>query len=200
MEAINLITAEYGVWRQVARINERAVAGSIITALAISVASFFMVLQPTQAASLPGLEEGRLIELTNIERQAQGLKPLRYNPQLSRAAEAKAADMLAADYFEHTSPAGKTPWSFIKATGYDYYKAGENLAIDFTTVEGPIPAWMASPSHRANILKEDFSEIGIASMTGEYQGRETTVVVQMFGTKSLSTKGLLADLTDAFSQ
>lgn len=164
---------------------EKSLIGVLAVAAVVATVGLAFVLKPTQAASieLPTADESRLIELTNIERSKAGLKALTYNSDLHEAALAKATNMLADDYFEHIAPSGKTPWNFIDAAGYRYIKAGENLAIDFTTVDGPVPAWMASPTHRANVLKPEYKEIGIAQVTGEFQGRQTTIVVQMFGAR-----------------
>ena len=65
--------------------------------------------------------------------------------------------------------------------GYAYQYAGENLAINFTSSEGVQEGWMASPSHRANIVNPRYSEIGIGVLTGQFEGYESTIVVQMFG-------------------
>lgn len=123
-----------------------------------------------------------LINLTNSSRAQNGLADLTGNDQLTSAALAKANDMLSNDYFAHTSPSGKTPWDFIKVTGYDYTHAGENLAIGYTDDQELHDAWMASATHRANIMNANFREIGLAVVSGEYEGAQTIIVVQMFGT------------------
>lgn len=124
-----------------------------------------------------------LINLANSSRAASGLADLTQNDQLTSAALAKANNIFSDDYFAHTSPSGKTPWDFIKAAGYDYTTAGENLSIGYTDDQELHDAWMASSSHRANIMNANFRDIGIAVVLGEYKGEETTVVVQMFGAK-----------------
>lgn len=128
-----------------------------------------------------------LINLTNKSRMEYGDNPLKVNAKLTQAAESKAKDMLTNDYFEHYSPLGKSPWSFIKSAGYDYVMAGENLAMDFKTSEGIHNAWMASESHKDNIIKKDYEEIGIVAVSGDFNGHETTMVVQMFGTSIKQT-------------
>jgi len=126
----------------------------------------------------------QLLAGTNGQRQAVGLGPLTYNVTLSQAAAAKAQDMFANDYWAHNSPQGKTPWNFIQAAGYSYTVAGENLAKNFATSQGVIDAWMASPTHRENIVKPSYRDIGFAIVNGKLQGEETTLVVQMFGATS----------------
>lgn len=125
----------------------------------------------------------QIIDLTNVKRQQYGLPPLDINSQLSHAAATKAGDMFANDYWAHNSPSGKTPWSFITSADYRYLAAGENLARDFTNPEAVVTAWMNSPSHRTNLLDENFREIGVAVASGKLGGREGTLVVQMFGSR-----------------
>jgi uncharacterized protein YkwD len=177
--------------------TEKVIVGILVIPVAIVILGFSVLSQPISAIDLPTQDEQTLIELTNQERVKQGIHRLTYNPQLQAAAEAKAKDMLDRDYFDHIAPGGKTPWNFIDQTGYSYTKAGENLAIDFKNVAGPIPAWMDSPTHRANILKAEYKEIGIARMKGEFQGRETVVVVQMFGAKSFTIASVGQSVTKA---
>lgn len=124
----------------------------------------------------------KLYTLTNEEREKNGLEPLVYNEQLSAAAQQKAQDMFARNYWSHYGPDGTTPWSFILSTGYKYEYAGENLAKNFLFSDGVVRAWMESPTHRENILRQEYSEIGFAVVDGVLNGEETTLVVQMFGT------------------
>jgi hypothetical protein len=128
--------------------------------------------------------ESMLIKLTNQERQSLGMAPLKENPQLKQAALFKAKDMLEKNYFAHQSPQGISPWYWFKIAGYNYKFAGENLAIGFLDSEQVYSAWLKSPGHRANILNPSFKEIGIAVLNGNFQGNQTTVVVQLFGTPS----------------
>ncbi|MDP2926819.1 MAG: CAP domain-containing protein [bacterium] len=123
-----------------------------------------------------------LIDLTNQNRQAKGLAILKENPVLTQAAYAKAQDMLQNDYFSHVSPSGIPPWQWFKKSGYNYQVAGENLAIGFLESGEVEKAWNDSPSHRQNLLNPSYKEIGIAVVKGDFQGQETTLVVQFFGT------------------
>jgi len=132
----------------------------------------------------------RVLELTNQERQKYDLPPLTLNDHLSDAARRKAADMFAQNYWAHNAPDGTKPWKFILAAGYNYLHAGENLARDFTTPENIVAAWMASPTHRDNILNPRYQDIGFAVVDGQLTGGETTLVVQMFGTPQSATAQL----------
>lgn len=122
-----------------------------------------------------------LVDLTNSDRSINKLQPLAISLVLEDAARRKATDMVAGGYFAHTSPAGLTPWHWFGLAGYKFIYAGENLAVRFMDSGEVDKAWMSSPSHRANILSEHFTEIGIATAEGVYQGQATIFVVQMFG-------------------
>lgn len=123
----------------------------------------------------------QLLNETNQKRGEAGLSQLTLNSKLSAAAAAKAQDMFVKNYWAHNSPTGSTPWDFIMGSGYKYTVAGENLAKNFTTSQSVMDAWMASPSHRDNIVKPGYKEIGFAVVNGKLNGEDTTLVVQMFG-------------------
>ena len=125
-----------------------------------------------------------LLEATNQRRAAGNLPTLTLNEQLSAAAANKAVDMFAKGYWSHSSPDGKSPWDFIVSSGYRYSVAGENLAKNFSTSGSVVDAWMASASHRDNLLKESYRDVGFAVVNGVLNGEETTLVVQMFGAAS----------------
>lgn len=128
----------------------------------------------------------QVVEQTNAQRAQQGLPPLTMNAKLNQAAMAKAQDMMADQYWAHVAPDGTQPWSFIRNAGYSYKVAGENLARDFVNTNDMMAAWMASPTHRANIVSNRYTEIGIAVIDGTLQGYETTLVVQMFGSPQVA--------------
>jgi hypothetical protein len=119
-----------------------------------------------------------LSDLTNSERQSQNLPTLTVSPLLNEASQMKANDMATNGYFAHTSPTGKTPWYWLEQVGYNYQYAGENLAINFSDSKDVTDAWMASPEHRANIVKGQYTDIGTAVATGMYQGHQAVFVVQ----------------------
>ncbi len=121
-----------------------------------------------------------LVDLTNTNRLTEKLNPLEFSPVLASAAQLKANDMAEKSYFAHTSPDGKNPWYWFTQSGYSFLYAGENLAVNFVDSEDVVRAWMNSEGHRANILNDKFSEIGIAMASGVYNGRESIYVVQLF--------------------
>ena len=148
-----------------------------------------------------------LIEQTNTERTTDKLGTLTVNSKLENAARLKAQDMAEKGYFAHNTPDGKTPWYFFREAGYDYAAAGENLAVNFTDSKDVTEAWMRSPSHRANIMNGEYTEIGIATANGTYKGKSAIFVVQEFGRPSIvardipdattSASNLLASISNA---
>ena len=132
-----------------------------------------------------------IITLTNQQRTASGLNTLNVDSRLTVAAQAKANNMFEEQYWDHFGPNGETPWMFISQAGYQYVYAGENLAKGFRTAEGIHEAWMASPTHRDNIMSGNYKDIGVAVVDGILLGKQTTLVVQMFG--NLTTQTFKAD-------
>lgn len=130
---------------------------------------------------LGNVQSAVLVDLTNKDRLQSGNTVLAVSPLLTQAAQMKAQDMAEKSYFAHTSPEGLTPWHWFGEVKYAFSYAGENLAIDFRESQDVENAWLASPTHRANIMNTNFTEIGIATAEGMYQGHPTTFVVQMFG-------------------
>jgi len=91
--------------------------------------------------------------------------------------------MLVNGYWSHVAPDGTEPWKFFIDSDYKYRYAGENLARDFSNPSDAVEAWMASPSHKDNMLSDKYVEIGVAVVEGDLAGVDTTIIVQMFGTK-----------------
>lgn len=143
--------------------------------------------------SASNITPSNIISLTNKERAAAGLNTLNSNSKLAAAASAKAENMFEEQYWDHFGPNGETPWQFITGAGYNYVYAGENLAKGFRTSEGVVEAWMASPTHRDNILSKNYKDIGVAIKTGVLLGKETTLVVQMFGNLTSEIQGSKSD-------
>jgi len=126
-----------------------------------------------------------VVELTNEERADLDASPLRRNATLDAAAKMKAEHMAKNEYFAHYSPDGVSPWYWFKESGYVFAHAGENLAIHFTDSSEVIEAWMDSPTHRANIVNAQYTEIGVGTAKGTYEGYDTVYVVQLFGTPAI---------------
>ncbi len=144
--------------------------------------NFYLLISPSVLGFTSNITPEKVLEVTNQKRAESGLAPLTLNDKLNEAAQRKAGDMFAFNYWAHISPSGRSPWSFFQEVGYKYLYAGENLARDFMNSEAVVEAWMNSPSHRDNILSSNYKEIGLSVVNGTLNGVETTLVVEMFGT------------------
>lgn len=169
----------------------------LLPAVAVfSLAAFLLVFNATYPLDMFEIGNGQsaaviqlqVIALTNAERLQNNVGVLTENPLLDAAAKAKAQDMAANGYFAHVGPDGKKPWAWITEAGYTYRYAGENLAVRFNDSQEVVNAWMNSPTHRANIVKGVYREIGVATAQGLYEGQPATYIVQYFGTQATSTK------------
>lgn len=130
-----------------------------------------------------------LLTTTNQERTSNGVAALSLNSQLTSAAQAKANDMVARNYWSHNPPDGSPWWSVITNAGYNYKSAGENLAYGYLTSADAVTGWMNSPGHRANILNAGFSEVGFGfANSANFNGDgEETVVVAEYGSPQVAS-------------
>lgn len=147
--------------------------------------SIFNYTKPGVLGITGDIDINEVIAMTNKEREKQGLPPVKENEALNKAAKLKAENMFAENYWAHFAPSGKTPWDFILGAGYKFTYAGENLAKNFYNSKDVVAAWMASPSHRDNLLNSKYEDIGVAVLDGTLNGQKTTLVVQEFGTTQL---------------
>lgn len=142
------------------------------------------------------IDRQKVIELTNREREKAGLSPVKESSALNKAAQLKAENMFAENYWAHFAPSGKTPWDFIIGSGYKFAFAGENLAKNFYNSEDVVVAWMNSPTHKDNLLNSKYEDIGIAVTEGVLNGQKTTIIVQMFGTTHVVDNAPLVNTGD----
>lgn len=98
----------------------------------------------------------------NIEREKVGLKGLKLSPQLMKAAEVRAEEIL--QYFSHTRPDGSDCFTAVKIR---YNHIGENIAAGQSTPQDVVEAWMDSPGHRENILDPNFGRMGLGYVYAE---------------------------------
>ncbi|MCW2956063.1 MAG: serine protease [Thermoleophilia bacterium] len=108
--------------------------------------------------------EKRVTDLINQERAKQGLAPVSYNSLLDNAAEKHASHMAQVGAMAHGGIGDGDPGSRIRNEGFG--KAwGENVATGQTSPEQVVKEWMASPTHRANIMDPNFRQMGVAYVT-----------------------------------
>jgi len=141
-----------------------------------------------------------VIRETNAQRELINLNSLKESSALNKSAALKVDDMFKKQYFEHLSPTGQGPSDLAKQANYDFVIIGENLALgNFKDDKELVDAWMASPGHRENILRNGYEEIGVAVKQGMFEGQMTWLAVQEFGTPSSSCPkpdAMLAQLLD----
>lgn len=133
-----------------------------------------------------------VVDLTNEERADSAEAPLRRNATLDKAAQLKAQHMAEYEYFAHFSPDGVSPWHWFNEADYLFAHAGENLAIHFTDSSEVVEAWMRSPAHRENIVNGIYTEIGVGTAKGSFEGYDTVYVVQLFGTPAMAPSPVLS--------
>lgn len=126
------------------------------------------MIMPGQTLKIPNLDavknlENEVIRLVNVQRSNNGLAPLTANWQLSRMARVKSQDMINKNYFSHQSPTYGSPFDMMKAFGFKFYAAGENIAYGQPTPQAVMNAWMNSSGHRANILNPNYNQIGVGA-------------------------------------
>ena len=164
--------------------HEKALFLYVVMAIFLKLVFVYFEVYFPQSKLFATIEKPDIITLVNAERQKNGLAPLSANAKLDQTAQMKAQDMTLNNYFAHTSPTGISPWFWFQKGGYDYQFAGENLAVDFNDASAVVKAWMDSPSHRANMLNPNFSEVGVAVESGRLDNRETVFCVLSLGAET----------------
>lgn len=149
--------------------------------LSLWIVGIFLLPRPAAANGI--FTPADVLAAVNAEREQLGLAPLAINEQLRSAALAKARALTENQTFAHTiAQRGFAEW--ISDSGYRYQRVGENLAIHFSQTRPLLNAWLASPTHRDNMLHPDYTDTGIAVLETVWQERPTVLVVQVFGTPS----------------
>jgi uncharacterized protein YkwD len=121
--------------------------------------------------------EEQVLRLTNEARskarkcgskKMKAVKPLRWSAMLASSANEHSADMASNDYFSHYTQSGVSPFTRIKATGYRYRAAGENIAAgrSLASPEAVVAAWLKSPGHCKVIMNPRYRELGVGRVEG----------------------------------
>jgi uncharacterized protein YkwD len=113
--------------------------------------------------------EEKMLELVNQERQKAGLKPLQMDEKLRQVAREHSREMFNLGYFAHQSPVTGSPFDRMKRANIPFGVAGENLAYA-PNVQIAHEGLMNSPGHRANILRGEFSRVGIGVIKSDFRG------------------------------
>jgi uncharacterized protein YkwD len=122
------------------------------------------VVPPAIATLEPSEVVERLLALHNDARARAKLPPLAPSPELEAAARRHARDMARRGRMSHRGSDGGSPFQRMAAEGYEFTRAGENVAAGDFTPESVVRGWMKSPPHRRNILGS-FHDIGAAYAT-----------------------------------
>lgn len=163
--------------------TKRALFYSAVFLLCKVIVVAFVIALPAEVFMSPEIlagESQKVMALTNELRQQKNEIVLKNNSKLIASANAKADDMITNNYFSHTSPTGATVADFIRASGYRYRVAGENLAIGFATAEAAMEAWKKSPTHYANLVDKDYIDLGVSVEVGDFNGEPLIYMVQHF--------------------
>lgn len=127
------------------------------------------------------IDENQMLALHNRTRASRNLPRLCVHPALQRAARAHSADMIGRGYFAHGNVGAR-----LRSHGYRWRTYGENIAFGGEAKGAPgaiFDAWMKSPSHRPNIMKRQYREIGIGAVYGNYRGDNVTMWTADFGSR-----------------
>lgn len=137
-------------------------------------AALSLIVPAVGAAGMTRSETSLLQEMNRVRAQ-HGLVPLRFDARLERAARSHSREMVAAGVFQHGAFASRMHRFAIRGS-----LAGENLAWGtgyLATPRGIVTAWLASPEHRANLLRPSFRRVGVGSLVGSFLGSRGANVV-----------------------
>lgn len=145
----------------------------ISTVLAVGFSAFLLI--PAAGAATKASASTSLLRAVNRTRSAHGLRPLRIDTRLVRAARTHSVQMLRGGYFAHGDFHGRMLAFHVQGPA-----AGENLAWGNGSYAQPasiVREWLASPEHRANLLRPGWTRIGIGLARGTFLGNSGSTVV-----------------------
>lgn len=177
---------------KILRPKSLAIIVILLTLLKATATSYLFLVYPGKAGMSNQIST-EILYLSNQDRLKNNLDGLKLNSVLSTAALAKAENMIINNYFAHTSPDGKKPWDWINRSEYDYMLVGENLAMNFSSAKTAHEALMQSPLHKKNILNNKYQDIGLAVVSGKIKGKETNLLVELFGAQKTAQKLAVSD-------
>jgi len=129
----------------------------------------------SQAATTQSQVEQSLVAAVNEVRAEHNLRPLQIDAHLVEAARAYSTTLLRTNVFEHGSFAERLALHGARGPAY-----GENLAWGtgrLASARSILGAWMASPGHRANVLRPGWRRIGVGALNGRFLGHRGATVV-----------------------
>lgn len=139
----------------------------------MAIGIFALIIVPNKQAAVAAAYSARvqahplttasILSDVNEQRMAHGIRPLSINGDIVKSSEAKCADMVAKNYYEHTGPDGKTVGGWVGETTKNWKSANENLNKgNFVASFEVVDSWMNSPDHKNTMLDAKFTDTGIA--------------------------------------
>lgn len=101
-----------------------------------------------------------LLVSTNAARLNAGVAPLRFNALLTQVAQSHAEAMARGGYFDHVDTHGRGVGARLLDAGYNYRWCGENISAGKNDANAVVQWWLSSESHRSNLLKAEFIDVG----------------------------------------
>ncbi len=128
------------------------------------------------------VDSNSIVYLHNRERAKYNLPSLILDSKLIKSALSKAHAMMESNCWSHYCPDNTSPWKYFQEAGYEYQVAGENLAEGFYDNQTMMKAWMNSKTHKENVIKPEFTEMGVGVLSGTFQDKsDNSLVVVHFG-------------------
>jgi len=149
--------------------------------LLLALASLVAVQVPAADAFTPKLWRAEMMKQINRYRVSHGLRPLKANAKLQRAAAAHSKGMARHHVLSHTSANGVSWERRIRYYGYRGSWIGENLAVGKWAPKTALRAWHRSSPHRANLLNGRFRAVGIGVRKGTFSGHIVYYITADFG-------------------
>ena len=178
-----------------ARLALVAALVAVLASLGATATSASAAGKPTRTIAAANQLESLVLDELNDVRRAHKLAPLRLSTPLAAAADAHSRAMGRYGFFQHDSRDGSAFWHRVKrfygSNGSANWSVGENLLWSTTGLdaERALELWMASPSHRKNILTERWREVGLSAVTvpaapGVFGGRDVVIITTDFGVRN----------------
>lgn len=145
--------------------------------LAMAITLLGLGIRPVQATTATA----DLAKAINNARATQHIQPLRYSYTLQLVARHRLADMITGKYFGHQSSAGLTYRYWLNFGPAKFSQSGENIASDYRAADDAVTGWMASGTHKNNLIDSQFTHQGVAAGMVRINGQLEPVWVAVFG-------------------
>ncbi len=165
--SVLLVTSFFFIYTAATTQQKETVARPMDTSTEIAVEPLSSPEASAETAQVLGktqysLSASKLYLLINAHRENFNLPKLQPNAQLEASAQLKLSDMIEKEYFRHEDPDQQSTWHFIQVAGYQYQKAGENLAFNIGSEWDIFQAWLKSETHNKQMLDSVYTDIGLA--------------------------------------